>query len=637
MRNITWYANRLKTMNLCEILWRLQQKSLQNWEKRQYWKKRQAVYEITLPKKLLKLVPQVDRISINWENEKYSIFMGQDIFGVYLYQDYKKKWNAGFQTENDWPVDQCSYDIPISQREDIGDIRTNWELNRHYQFACLAKSFYVTGNVEIIKEIETLFYDWNNKNCFLWGVEWTSAMEIAIRVNSWIYTYCFLEKACKKYNCNKNEILRDLYHGIIVMTNYIVKHRAKYSSANNHLIVEMYAVGMAGLFFDYKHWQKLAVDILTAELPRQNYSDGVNKEMSLHYQSLVMEVYGLLMLELRHNQIKIPCIWLEYLSHMSEFLCDCRGDYGETVVFGDNDEGKILDLTGQYFDHYLYVLNLMSIVLPKKYWESEEFNENLCWIVKPEILSSLKGKACYFSPEVKCYKEGGYTFLRGKGNKVLIGIDHADLGFKSLAAHGHADALSFQLFIEGEPIFVDPGTYNYHVPQNVRNEFRATENHNTVCIDGQNQGEIQGPFLWGKRYKKVMPELSDTDKLVRLKMGIEYSGNMHIRTITLYKSDEIIVDFFDEIRFSQKPKKIEQIFVFGPDCDVKAPGARCGGFILKIDSTAKMDVKTQNYSSAYNKKKQTKKYIYSISNMEKNEVAIKTRLMVKEKNENIKY
>lgn len=27
--------------------------------------------------------------------------------------------------------------------------------------------------------------------------------------------------------------------------------------------------------------------------------------------------------------------------NMSEFMCDCCGECGETVVFGDNDEGKI--------------------------------------------------------------------------------------------------------------------------------------------------------------------------------------------------------------------------------------------------------------------------------------------------------
>lgn len=510
MKKITWYLNRLKAMNMGEVCWRFQQKCLQKQEKKKYYRNNTPVYKVELPRELKDLKPQVNRISINWDNEKYTLFKEQYLFGVYSYDKYKKAWSAGYQTENSWPTDQCSYDIPISQREDIGDIRTNWELNRHYQFAGMAKTFYVTGDVNVLKTLEELFYDWNEKNHFLYGVEWTSAMEIAIRVNSWIYTVCFLYNALKKYELENDKILQDISHGILIMTDYIVKHRAKYSSANNHLIVEMYAVGLTGIFFDYKPWKNLAFDILTEELPRQNYPDGVNREMSLHYQSFVMEAYGLLMLEMNHNQINIPPIWVEYLSHMSEFLCDCCGVYGETVVFGDNDEGKILDLSGVAFDHYRYVLDLMGSVLPRKYSTMESLHENLCWIMKKELQKSCIEKNRYYSSEVRSYRKGGYTLWRSKDNKVLIGIDHAELGFGSLAAHGHADALSFQMFMDGIPVFIDPGTYNYHVPKRIRNQFRATKNHNTVCVDNRNQSEILGPFLWGEKYKINHVEFSDS-------------------------------------------------------------------------------------------------------------------------------
>ena len=98
---------------------------------------------------------------------KNSLCLKNRIFSEYfLIISIKEHGIAGFQTENVWPTDQCSYDISISQREDIGDIRTNWELNRHYQFAGMAKSFYVTGDFSILEELQELFYDWNNKNHF---------------------------------------------------------------------------------------------------------------------------------------------------------------------------------------------------------------------------------------------------------------------------------------------------------------------------------------------------------------------------------------------------------------------------------------------------------------------------------------
>ena len=611
MKKITWYLNRLKAMNMGEICWRFQQKNLQKQERRKYYKENLPVYEFELPDELKNLNAQVDRISINWNNEKFTVFKEQNLFGVYSYNKYKRAWDAGFQTENVWPTDQCSYDISISRREDIGDIRTNWELNRHYQFAGMAKSFYVTGDFSILEELQELFYDWNNKNHFLCGVEWTSAMEIAIRVNSWIYTCCFLNKAFEKYNLENNKILKDISRGIIVMADYIVKHRAKYSSANNHLIVEMYAVGMSGIFFDYKPWEKLAFNILTEELPRQNYADGVNKEMSLHYQSFVMEAYGLLMLEMKHNHIKIPQIWEEYLLNMSEFMCDCCGEYGETVVFGDNDEGKILDLSGEHFDHYRYVLDLMGNVLPKRYSKMENIHENLCWILSDDFQNSVLQKNCYYSLEVKCYKEGGYTLWRSKNNKVLIGIDHADLGFGSLAAHGHADALSFQMFIEGVPVFVDPGTYNYHVPKKTRDEFRATKNHNTVCVNDQNQAEILGPFLWGKRYKINNIEFdNECEKKCIMTAELQNSSYVHRRKFVYNKANQLIIE--DVVQGGQDIH-LALICNFKAKIEVNQNVVivRIGDKVVKINFDEASKIKEENveYSDGYCTKK-TSKRIY---------------------------
>lgn len=629
MKKITWYLNRLKAMNMGEICWRFQQKNLQKQERRKYYKENLPVYEFELLDELKNLNAQVDRISINWNNEKFTVFKEQNLFRVYSYNKYKRAWDAGFQTENVWPTDQCSYDILISQREDIGDIRTNWELNRHYQFAGMAKSFYVTGDFSILEELQELFYDWNNKNYFLCGVEWTSAMEIAIRVNSWIYTYCFLNKAFEKYNLENNKILKDISRGIIVMADYIVKHRAKYSSANNHLIVEMYAVGMSGIFFDYKPWEKLAFNILTEELPRQNYADGVNKEMSLHYQSFVMEAYGLLMLEMKHNHIKIPQIWEEYLLHMSEFMCDCCGEYGETVVFGDNDEGKILDLSGEHFDHYRYVLDLMGSVLPKRYSKMENIHENLYWILSDDFQNSVLKKNCYYSPEVKCYREGGYTLWRSKNNKVLIGIDHADLGFGSLAAHGHADALSFQMFIEGMPVFVDPGTYNYHVPKKMRDDLRATVNHNTVCVDGANQAEILGPFLWGKRYECKEAEVQEQEEGIYFEAAIQNNGNTHKRKMRISDKDIIKIEICDDLELSKDTKKVEQIFMLGTECRwMEDACINIGNYMLNIKSTAQIEKETTCCATGYNDISNTTKFKCSVFQITDSKVTIVTTIVI---------
>lgn len=535
MKDVKWLVSRLKSMNVPEVMWRVQQKMLQRKEYKTFFTVHKPVTDIKEPKELEIFKADGTRLGINWDNREWQLFESLDLFGIFDYQKYKTNWNAGFQTDNKWPSDDFSYNIPISQREDIGDIRTNWELNRHFQFVGLAKNYYVTGEQKYLNELFTLFEDWNNKNYFLHGVQWTSAMEVAIRIVSWSYMYTFVEKAG-----GPREYLDKVANGIKIMASYILMHRARYSSANNHLIVEMLGIGVAGVLFACDKWVDYSVKVLTEELPRQNYPDGVNKEMSLHYQTFVMESYGVMAVLLRRNGRSIPNIWFEYLENMSKFVADCCGDYGEVVVFGDNDEGKILDFSGCLGNHYQYVLQLMSIVLSKKYTDSD-IVENINWIATNDELDEYRNKVCYQPGLVSHYKQGGYTILRSKNRKILIGVDHAELGFGSIAAHGHCDALSIQLFYEGKPVLVDSGTYNYHAPKDIRNRIRSTKAHNTIYVDGVEQAEMRGPFLFDRRYSIKSNEIIYDGHIAIIDSTISYNGITHNRKVKYDFVDKLYI------------------------------------------------------------------------------------------------
>jgi len=75
-------------------------------------------------------------------------------------------------------------------------------------------------------------------------------------------------------------------------------------------------------------------------------------------------------------------------------------------------------------------------------------------------------------------------------------VDAGPLGYTSIAAHGHADALSFTLSVGGREFLIDPGTYAYHTQERWRQYFRGTSAHNTVRVDARDQSEQGGNFLW---------------------------------------------------------------------------------------------------------------------------------------------
>jgi uncharacterized heparinase superfamily protein len=65
--------------------------------------------------------------------------------------------------------------------------------------------------------------------------------------------------------------------------------------------------------------------------------------------------------------------------------------------------------------------------------------------------------------------------------------------------------LSFELWVEGEPLIVDSGTYAYTFDVKAREEFRSTRAHNTVMVDGKELAEFTG--LWSIKEDRTNPKV----------------------------------------------------------------------------------------------------------------------------------
>jgi hypothetical protein len=78
-------------------------------------------------------------------------------------------------------------------------------------------------------------------------------------------------------------------------------------------------------------------------------------------------------------------------------------------------------------------------------------------------------------------------------------VDTGPLGCPTSSGHGHADLLSVQCAIFGDPCLVDAGTYCYTTEPEWREFFRGTGAHSTVRLDGVSQSQPDGPFRWTRR------------------------------------------------------------------------------------------------------------------------------------------
>lgn len=637
--NLNWFIKRLSAMDAKEIPWRMSQTFRYKVESVRF-KKQYKVTDKLFNRKYSRLQAEPKRLGLNLRNEFYTLGTSIPLLGDFKYEDYKSDWFQGFGGEgtSPWPMIPSSK-LNYRERNDIGDARMNWELNKHFQFAMLAKDYYASLDPTYFNELVELFNDWNDKNPFLWGISWVSAIEIAERCMNWCYMYAFLDGALNRNNIPSedfdkiNSLQSSIKNGIINMADYISHHYSQFSSANNHLIVETSAVLHAGILFDYMPWIKLAESILTREIFLQNYSDGINKEESQYYQTFEMEVLALDLRLFKINGIEPSKSWDKLLRSMSRYISNNIGDHDEILSFGDDDDGRIIDFHGGC-NHFKYTLELMSLLLDEKYTElklptnsdnpdvisainsnskskkqskpkhnkhekeiaetksssaiitesqasepeninifASPISETVLWLFSKEDIIKSREKSYYRRSSSIIRPEGGMTVFMSKGSNIttaepdatdtvhktmskskerngyktnipdiLIGIDHAPLGYGSIAAHGHSDALSFQMFADGTRIFADPGTYIYHCDTESRNDFRRTCRHNTVCINSADQSEMMGPFLWGRKATCTLDGFTNTEDIDEVMATHDgYSPIKHTRKFTFKKKEGILL------------------------------------------------------------------------------------------------
>lgn len=538
MKKISWYCNRLKAMSPAEIPYRCIQLSKKRYGKLKY----SGNISILNLKNNLNLsdtgINEVNkRLELVYYKEFSNPISNEDTYKVFNESINILKeidWHKG-SNGSQWNSESFSTDIAF-RNFDKGEIRYTWEVNRHLFFPQLALLYKKTGEEKYLHALEKHFYDWIEKNPFYKGVNWSSAMEIAIRAYQWILTYAVLKE-------EKSKFTKDLLVGTINSINYVMNNLSKYSSANNHLILEVAIGSIIGFIVEpiyTQSWFKQGYSILDKEIPKQVYDDGVNKEQAVHYHAFVLDMvlqYNLILRKKGDSPLHELKIFkmVEFLGYLYQG--------GSVSEIGDSDDAKIVCFGG-YTNYYKYLLQLASFYFKKEFILLDQIYPEIEFLLGDIQQVKLEK---YSYEKIALFKEGGYSIIDCRDTFLIF--DTGALGFGGIAAHGHADALNVVYHYKSKPILVDPGTYIYNIESKWRNYFRSTSAHNTLSLQERNQSEIQGPFLWGKKANATLQKCEQLEEGILL-IGQQdgYNPSIHKRGVHyLEKHDLLIVaDQFNE-------------------------------------------------------------------------------------------
>jgi hypothetical protein len=273
-----------------------------------------------------------------------------------------------------------------------------------------------------------------------------------------------------------------------------------HSSANNHLVAERaaeYLIAVAAPELPTSgHARHMARQSMAAEATRQILADGWPAEQSPSYGAFTAEFLLLCAVVAQAEDEAFPPSVLSRLQDFANQI-QCLANSDSIVpALGDNDEGRVMTLCRHEPRYPMSVASAICAVNGQVLRAS----------TRPD--ASLRD-ALFGLPETAPFKEQGpFRFADGgcsvdrrriAGRDCLLTFDHGPLGYLSIAAHGHADALAVTLDVDGRPMLADPGTYLYHSGGDWRDWFRSTRAHNTLCLGGADQSRMAGPFNWSTK------------------------------------------------------------------------------------------------------------------------------------------
>ncbi len=404
-------------------------------------------------------------------------------------------WHFDPVTKNQWPSDIYCFQINYRNTELYGDVKYVWELNR-LQFLQPISILAFTNNDKHLSQfcLSTL-ESWIDNNPPFQGINWSSGIELACRIVSILMVISCIDRNLISVSL-KSKINKSLaIHGY-----WLMRYPSRYSSSNNHLISEASALYILGIIAPYlpnaKNWKTYGKKILIKEADKQIYSDGVGVEQSPTYTAFSIE-WLLLCTKIGESKNDyFPDTYTQRIEKAGEHLKWITDKLGHQPSIGDNDEGKVFF---SKFGNEPYATSILSCIA-----NATQRKDLQPPIEVPHVREIIFGKSiCSKKPllGLKRFEQGGYTVSRTQTNNKehLLIMDHGPLGYLSIAAHGHADALSIWLHIDGQPVLVDAGTYLYHSGANWREHMRGTIAHNTLCINKANSSQTSGAFNWSTK------------------------------------------------------------------------------------------------------------------------------------------
>src|SRR5258705_1527628 len=533
--------------------------------------------------------------------------LGENCFGVEI--DWSRDPYSGYA----WPLDYHG-DIQLL-RSDGSDARVVWELNRLGHLITLARAYTVTKDERLAEECFLQLQSWSAQNRVAFGVNWTCAMEVALRAMNLLGAFEVF-----RHSSNLNEQALRLFVDTLDQHGKYIRRNLEFSyiATSNHYLSDVVGLLWLGIMLpelnDARSWRNFGLCEMLREIDKQVLDDGADFEASTGYHRFILELLLFSFILCRSNKLEIEARYWTKLHTMLEYMRSYMRPDGLAPLIGDSDSSQVFPICRRRADDHGYALAIGACVFedPRLKLDAVEVPEELSWVLGEQAVNAFRRMAASTELEVsKAFPHAGTYIMREKD--LYLCFNASGAGLNGHGSHGHNDALSIEVSALGRPFIVGPGTYIYSADLEKRHEVRSTAYHSTVKIDGveQNTTDVQTPFVIGEEaHPRVL--LWETgvslDKLVAEHSGYARLASpvTHRRSVIFNKTERwwLIEDQF----FGDGDHKFEARFHFAPDLEVSVGESRvtardertgAGLVVLAFDVAGEPHLENQGSSHDY--------------------------------------
>lgn len=469
-------------------------------------------------------------------------------------------WHLDFKSGFRWSKGRFYLRYKLVDLSKTSDVKVPWELSRCHHLLWLGEAYLLTKEEKYAKEVVDQLEWWIDENPLVYSINWTCAMDVAIRAVNWMYAINMISASTAL-----NEVVINRIHGSLFEHGWFIFRNLEkwYPYSANHFAANIAALLYLGQFFkgtnEGKKWWHYALKEYFLEVRFQVLPSGAHFERSISYHRLMTELFAYPYFMLQRVKEPIPLDIQLRVESMFDFTDHYTKHNGMAPQMGDNDDGRLLPFVKRDFRVHDYLLSIGYLGFGKHY-ESLSTDKVVLdtFFLLPEkkVIKESSPQNASVSV-IKDHRDAGFVVLK-KADLYLVFSNtslscYPDLHRKMLGTHTHADGLSFELSVGKQDFIIDPGSYVYTASAVERNKFRSTGKHNTLTIDGQDQVELLDTDLFSvKGFNEVEKmEIKENEEEIyvsgtrKWKLPSDLNAT-HTRKIKLKSETEL--ELMDEIR-----------------------------------------------------------------------------------------